>query len=89
MTEEYFEGLKSEDTNLDIKAKYRILFDSDIGREVLSDILINFCNFGCFIDSDKERIEYNVGINILSRLKVFTSQVNKKDIIDSLYNVKR
>jgi hypothetical protein len=86
---EYFEGLTPKDDKADIKAKYRVLFGSEIGQEVLSDILINFCNFGCFLDSDKERIEYNVGINILSRMKVFTSQVNKKDIITALYNVKR
>ena len=87
MTE--FEALEKKDDKADIKAKYRVLFGSEIGQEVLSDILINFCNFGCFLDGEKERIEYNVGVNILSRLKVFTSQVNKKDIIQSLFNVKR
>ena len=59
----------------DLKEKYNLVFKSEVGREVLADILINFCNFGSYLDSEnKEEIgQYNVGIKILGRMNVFSS----------------
>jgi hypothetical protein len=59
----------------DLKDKYKLVFRNDAGLTVLADILVNLCYFGCRLDSnDKEQIgQYNVGIDILSRLDAFSS----------------
>jgi len=43
--------------------RYRNVFGSAEGRLVLGDILVT-CHFGVPLNSDVERIEYNVGVAI-------------------------
>lgn len=62
---------KAEKLSAALTAKYQFLFSTDIGREVLKDILVNFCNFGCFLADEKQRVEWNVGMNILLRLGAY------------------
>ena len=58
--------------NDELSQKYRHIFLSPIGREVLADILSD-CHFGCTLDPDNkvQVAEYNVGISILARCGVF------------------
>jgi hypothetical protein len=70
--------------------KYRsILIENSTGREVLSDILTSFCNFGCFLDPGDDKMvgEYNVGISILSRLGIFNGETKPEDVILALSRV--
>ena len=69
--------------------KHRALFFTPLGMEVLSDILINLCNFGCFLDpDDKQDVgKYNVGVGILSRLGVFTKETPNQRVIMALSGV--
>ncbi len=88
-TVETFEALEKKDVE-DLRPKYRSLFSmTDIGREVLSDILVTFCGFGSYLEAnDKEDIgAYNVGVGILSRLGVFTPDVEKKEIVKALLSL--
>jgi len=52
--------------------KYRAVFMSPLGLEVLGDILTT-CHFGCTLDPDNPAnvAEYNVGVTILNRCGVF------------------
>ena len=88
MTEEQerFEALRTEPSE-DLQPKYRSVFsNTDIGREVLADILISCCGFGSYLDSEsKEDIgAYNVGIYILSSLGVISGDRDKKEVIRAL-----
>jgi len=68
----------------DIRNKYRFVFTStDLGVDVLCDILVNLCNFGQYLQSQKEVYEYNVGIGILSRLGI-SSAGNEKQMVRTL-----
>ncbi len=69
--------------------KYRAVLFSPLGMEVLGDILINFCNFGCYLDPDNkmEIGEYNVGVGILSRLGVFSKEAPNYKVIMALSGV--
>ena len=81
-----FEALNQEEVE-DLRPKYRSLFgNTDMGQEVLADILVNFCSLGSYLDPEnKENIgAYNVGISILSRLGVFSSDMEKKRIVRAL-----
>ena len=86
MTEFFDLEEKKEPTN--INEKYRIVFGSVLGREVLADILINLCNFAMILDTNDPRAiaEYNIGIRILETMKIFTSKTNKIDVINTLCN---
>jgi hypothetical protein len=88
MTEEQerFEALRTEPTE-DLTPKYRSVFsNTDIGREVLADLLCNQCWFGSYLNPDsKEHIgAYNVGIAILSSLGVISGKREKKELIKVL-----
>ena len=65
------ERTKAEKLSQALTAKYQFVFGNDLGREVLTDILVTFCNFGCFLLDEKQRVEWNVGMNILLRLGAF------------------
>lgn len=56
----------------ELKEKYKHTFKDDIGREVLADILVNFCKFGRRLEPG-DIGEYNVGIGILSMLDAIYS----------------
>lgn len=64
---------------------YKYIFSSDMGLEVLGDVLINFCHFGCFLGNPDEVAQYNVGVQILSRLGAF-SKGNTEKVIKGLIN---
>ena len=69
-----------------LEAKYRLTLLSPLGRQVLSDILIGLCNFGCYLESPEEVAQYNVGIGILSRCGIISAG-NREAIIEALCNV--
>jgi hypothetical protein len=48
----------------DMEQLYRNVFGSPEGRRVLGDILLT-CHFGVPLNSELQRIEYNVGIHIV------------------------
>jgi hypothetical protein len=56
----------------ELSQKYRHIFLSPLGLEVLVDILQD-CHFGCTLDPDNkvQIAEYNVGITILAKCGVF------------------
>ncbi len=84
----YFEGLQ-EQTKSDLRPKYRLLFLTEIGREVLADILVTLCHFGLYLDpEDKAQIgQYNVGVSILSRIGIFSTAVEAREMVNALLNV--
>lgn len=91
MSEEYFEGISDQEINEaareQIRNKYRLVFSgSPIGVEVLADILVNFCHFGCVLSSPEEVAKYNVGIFILGRMGIF-SEGNGILVVQNLLNV--
>ncbi len=56
----------------EIYQKYRHIFITPIGRDVLADLLAT-CHFGCTLDPDNkvQIAEYNVGVYILARCGIF------------------
>ena len=79
-----FELFDIEENN--IREKYLTVFNSELGLEILADILINFCHLGCFLNvkDEAEVGQYNVGISILSRMGVFSAGADKTKIINQL-----
>jgi hypothetical protein len=69
---------------MSLKLKYKALFSSSMGRDVLADIL-TMTHFGCTLNPDNpvQVAEYNVGIAILSRMGVFCG-ASKEDVIKHL-----
>jgi hypothetical protein len=72
----------------ELSQKYRHIFLSPIGREVLADVLA-LCHFGCTLDPDNkvQVSEYNVAVTILSNLGVFgpdRDQIVTDALINSL-----
>lgn len=55
-----------------IQDKYRYVFTSAIGQDVLGDILV-MCHFGCTLDPDNKAqvAEQNIGVAILAKMGVF------------------
>jgi hypothetical protein len=68
-----------------LKTKYRFLFTSDMGIEVLADILCNFCHFGYALENPEEVAQYNVGVYIMGRLGIF-EKGEEQDIVRALLN---
>lgn len=84
--EDVFEALQGTDESEDVGKKYRHLFSSSLGREVLADIL-GECHFGSTLDPDNKAqvAEYNVGVLILAKCGVFIHGT-KMDVINGLLN---
>ncbi len=91
MSDELFEALNEPKRTVtemlqEIQGKYRYVFtSSDMGLEVLADILVAFCHFGCFLDDAYQMAQHNVGVNILSRIGIFNPE-NRKNVIISMVN---
>jgi hypothetical protein len=84
---EWFE-LESEKRTDVLMDKYRHVFlGSDIGKEVLGDIL-QVCHFGCTLDPDNkvQVSEYNVATHILSKCGIFAPGT-LKDVMNALASV--
>lgn len=72
-----------------LRAKYRAVFLQNVyGTDVLADILVELCKFGCTLDPDNkvQVSQYNVGVAILQRLGTF-SEETLDDVIRALANV--
>lgn len=71
----------------DIGSKYRHVFSSSLGREVLADLL-GECHFGETLDPDnKVRVaEYNIGVVILAKCGIF-GDGTRMDVMNALLNV--
>lgn len=84
--QEFFEGLVPE-VDEELTDKYRLLFMSDVGAEVLADILVNFCHFGAYVPPENQAAvgQHNVGMAILSRLGTFNA--GKKPVVTALLGV--
>lgn len=56
--------------NSKIEAKYRSLFLTELGQEVLTDILVEFCYQGQYHEAGSAEQDgaYNVGLKIMSRM---------------------
>ena len=69
-----------------LSQKYRQIFLSPLGREVLADIL-GTCHFGATLDADNkvQIAEYNVGIYILFQCGVLGPD-RDMDVINALIN---
>ena len=82
-----FEALMERNEGDDIGSKYRYVFASPLGREVLADLLSE-CHFGETLDlSNPHKIaEYNVGVMVLAKCGVFGPKT-KMDVINALLNV--
>ena len=91
MSDELFEVLNKEKSEIadvmkEITGKYRYIFTSNpIGLDVLADILVVFCHFGCFLDDSYQMAQHNVGVNILSRIGIFNSE-NRANVIKQMVN---
>jgi hypothetical protein len=91
MADELFEGIDDGDAiekeKERIRGAYRFAFaQTEIGVEVLCDILTNLCHFGQVLETPDDVAQYNVGIGILSRLGV-VSKGNEREIVVNLLNV--
>jgi hypothetical protein len=67
--------------------KYRAIFLTPMGLEVLADIL-EMCHFGCTLDPDNKVMvsEHNLGVVILSKCGIF-SKGTKDSVIMALATV--
>lgn len=68
----------------ELMAKYRLVFQSAIGQDVLADIL-GLTHFGQTLNPDNPAMiaEYNVGMAILAKMGVF-SKGTKGDVVKAL-----
>ena len=82
-----FEALQPKVEYDDVGSKYRSIFTSPLGREVLADLLRE-CHFGSTLDPDNkvQTAEYNVGVMVLAKCGVFGPET-KMDVINALLNV--
>jgi hypothetical protein len=71
---------------LSLEQDYRLLFRSEKGVRVLTDILMNMCWFGKNLDTNLRSVgERNVGISILARLGHGLDR--EESIIRSIVNI--
>lgn len=68
--------LERERKQRDMENLYRNVFSSGEGLMVLGDILAS-CHFGVPLNSEAERIEYNVGITI-ARMSGMMSAIDRQ-----------
>lgn len=82
-----FEALVKPRGLSELQVKYREVFLSPLGRDVLAD-LMDKCHFGVTLDPDnKVQIgEYNVGVAILAMCGILYGNT-KKDVIGALCSV--
>jgi len=82
-----FEALIPDKGLSELQLKYRAVFMSEIGREVLSDILMQ-CHFGVTLDPDNkvQVAEYNVGMVLLERCGIFRHNT-RRDVIGALCSI--
>jgi hypothetical protein len=82
------EESEDEKHEREIKDKYRALFSSGIGVEVLADFLA-LCHFGSTLDADNKMqvAEYNVGIALLARCGVLQAD-NFESVIRALLGLR-
>jgi len=66
--------------------KYRTVFLSPIGLEVLGDILIGMCHFGQTLDNEHQMDEYNIGVGILAKIGAF-SEGTRFDVLSAIASV--
>ena len=61
------------ETISNINDKYTVVLGSPVGQDVLADILVNLCHFGCTLDPDNrvQVAEYNVGVAIMARMGIY------------------
>ena len=86
MDENQFEALQVKE-EIWVGDKYKYLFSSPMGREVLADILAE-CHFGTTLNPDNkvQIAEYNVGIMILAKCGIL-GPITRTDVINALCNV--
>jgi hypothetical protein len=72
-----------EDT---VQTDYRILFNSPLGRKVLSHMLVELHFFDGILDNSEERVLHNYSISLLSRLGVWKAG-NVEGVVGALMNL--
>jgi len=90
LTEEHLDRFDIEvevDLRKEIRAKYSELFRSELGRQVLTDILRN-CEFGSFLhpDNSVRFVWHNVAVTILKEAGMMGSDVMDQ-VVNALCNV--
>lgn len=71
----------------ELAEKYRAVFNTPMGQEVLADILVNKLHFGCYLEKNVGDIALNnTAIAILSTLGI-VSKGNGLEVIRSLMTV--
>lgn len=71
----------------ELTEKYRTVFGTPTGQEVLADILVNELHFGCFLNEALGDIALNnAAIGVLSKMGIVTKG-NALEIIRSLMNI--
>ena len=81
-----FEALVPEPKE-SIEPKYRSIFGSPMGREVLADILTE-CHFGSTLNPDNpaQVAEHNIGVMILAKCGIF-GPGTRVNVINALCNI--
>jgi hypothetical protein len=71
----------------EIQKKYKLVFLSVEGRQVLGDILF-LCHFGRTLNPDNKTqiAEYNVGVSILGRIGIL-SEDSLNDVVNAICNI--
>lgn len=71
----------------ELTAKYRTVFGSAIGQEVLADILVNRLKFGCYLGESLGDIAlHNAAIGILNMVGVI-AKGNGLEVIKALQTI--
>lgn len=87
--EQFQASIKRPDPNAiseDISARYRILFNSPLGRDVLCDMLsADELGLLSLITNEEERCRHNYAVNLLALIGVLEGN-NLRIIVDSLMN---
>jgi len=89
---QFFDGLDDNEKQRavfqkEMSVNYRLVFNSDAGRKVMWDILVNMCHFLTALPSDNEQAigERNLGLAILERFGY--GKPESESIINSILSV--
>ena len=79
--------MKDHPTPEEVRDKYRAIFLTPMGMDVLADILTE-CHFGCTLDPENvvQISEHNVGVLILAKCGIFGNST-KREVVVALSKV--
>jgi hypothetical protein len=67
-----------------LEEKYKLTFRGALPREVLRDIVLRMCNYGCTLDpEDAVKVaQYNIAVDILGMCGIFPQQLFSREPVD-------